>query len=58
MHTLRRTRALASAIGFAPVVVAGVLLILCQHPQQAWILLGVTAALYFFWIIAAKGENR
>jgi hypothetical protein len=49
-----KVRALASAIGIVPVIVAGILLMLCNQQRQAWALLGATTLMYAIWIRAGK----
>lgn len=45
-----KIRAQSAAIGFGPVFVAGLLLMLCHRQQQAWTLLIGSATFYFLWI--------
>ena len=50
----QHVKALASAIGIAPVTVAGVLLMACGLKLLAWTLLIASATFYFVWIMKGR----
>jgi hypothetical protein len=50
----RAQRALACAIGFAPVTVAGIVLMRCHCAFAAWTLELLTAAVYLVWILLPR----
>ena len=50
----RAQRALACAIGFVPVTVAGIVLMRCHCTFAAWVLELATAAAYLVWIFLPR----